>query len=366
MTAAAHKPITIIGGGLAGLTLGIGLRQRGIPVTIWEAGAYPRHRVCGEFISGRGEAVLGRMGLLELLRGARATSARTAAFYLDRKASPVHVLPAPAICLARFALDALLAQRFRDLGGELRENARWLEARTPITRQPDSPNTPRPPQAPEGVVRASGRRLQLRESGRQWFGLKIHAHNVPLAADLEVHCTPSGYVGLCRLPKDTVNICGIFRSPAAAQSGARSGLALLRGRESSALGQRLAAAEFVTTSFCSVAGMSLRPLRATGRGEFCIGDALTMIPPVTGNGMSMAFEAAELAIEPVAAYSQGQLTWTAARRSVAEACDLRFACRLAWAKWLQWLLCNPVLQATCGARLLHSGALWRTLFTRTR
>ena len=58
------KPITIIGGGLAGLTLGIGLRQLGAPVTIWEAGRYPRHRVCGEFISGNGQAVLQRFGLL--------------------------------------------------------------------------------------------------------------------------------------------------------------------------------------------------------------------------------------------------------------------------------------------------------------
>ena len=45
------RAVTIIGGGLAGLTLGIGLRQRGVPVTISEAGDYPRHRVCGEFIS---------------------------------------------------------------------------------------------------------------------------------------------------------------------------------------------------------------------------------------------------------------------------------------------------------------------------
>jgi 2-polyprenyl-6-methoxyphenol hydroxylase-like FAD-dependent oxidoreductase len=45
------RPVEIIGGGLAGLSLGIALRHRGLPVTIREAGHYPRHRVCGEFIT---------------------------------------------------------------------------------------------------------------------------------------------------------------------------------------------------------------------------------------------------------------------------------------------------------------------------
>src|SRR5438094_531139 len=72
------KPITIIGGGLAGLTLGIGLRRQGVPVALFEAGHYPRHRVCGEFISGRGQAALQRLGLARLLLEQGAIAARTA------------------------------------------------------------------------------------------------------------------------------------------------------------------------------------------------------------------------------------------------------------------------------------------------
>ena len=52
------KEIHIVGGGLAGLSLAIALRTRGIPVTVMEAGTYPRHRVCGEFISGVSAATL--------------------------------------------------------------------------------------------------------------------------------------------------------------------------------------------------------------------------------------------------------------------------------------------------------------------
>src|SRR5712664_741834 len=110
------RPITIVGGGLAGLTLGIGLRRQGIPVAIWEAGHYPRHRVCGEFISGRGQQTLARLGLRETFLQAGAATATTAAFFLGPAGSPVRPLPAPALCLSRFKMDALLAELFLDSG----------------------------------------------------------------------------------------------------------------------------------------------------------------------------------------------------------------------------------------------------------
>ena len=345
----ALKPITIVGGGLAGLTLGIGLRQRGVPVTVWEAGRYPRHRVCGEFISGRGEDVLERLGLLDAFFQAGADLACTAAFYLGRFGSPVRTLRTPALCLSRFAMDALLAAQLRAAGGELREDARWREEGFG-----------------EGVVRANGRRLQPREDGGQWFGLKVHAHNVLLAADLEMHGSQRGYVGFCRLGGGEVNVCGLFRRSAGKPDSPQTWQDLLRGQPGTPLWERLAGAVLDQGTFCSVAGLSLRPYRATPQRECCIGDALTMIPPVTGNGMSMAFEAAEMAIGPLADYSRGEITWSEARQRVAKACDHAFARRLAWARWLQWMMFTPLLRGWPAAAALHSNFLWRAMFTRTR
>ncbi len=345
----APKSIQIVGGGLAGLTLGIALRQRKIPVTILEAGHYPRHRVCGEFISGHGQDTLVRLGLRELLDRAGAVSARTAAFFSATKSASPRPLPSPAVCLSRHTLDNTLAEKFRELGGELLEG----------NRAPTE-------NIGEGIVRATGRRAEMEPDGARWFGLKIHARGATLAADLEMHFSPQGYVGLCKINDGGVNVCGLFRKHADENGEAKNRRELLRGLPGSPLHGRLARAEFDEDSFCAIAGLSLRPQRAAARAEICVGDAITMIPPVTGNGMSMAFESAELACVPLAAWSLGEISWSEARRKIACDCDAAFARRLAWAGWLQRLVLTPALQNPLVALAARSDWFWRMAFERTR
>jgi 2-polyprenyl-6-methoxyphenol hydroxylase-like FAD-dependent oxidoreductase len=347
----ALKPITIIGGGLAGLTLGIGLRQRGVPVVVWEAGRYPRHRVCGEFISGNGPAVLERLGLLTRFEQAGAVRAQTAMFVCGTNRSPVHRLAAPALCLSRHVMDALLADSFQQLGGELRLNSRWT-ARS----------------GGEGVVCAAGRRAPTSARGARWFGMKSHVTRgsaLNLEADLEMHISPGGYVGVNIINGGAVNVCGLLRARSTnRQSGSKPDW--LRGEAGSPLHERLAAAQFEEDSFCSVAGLSLKRQRAAALEDCRIGDALTMTPPVTGNGMSMAFESAEMAIEPLAAYSRGRLDWRQAQRQIAVSCDAAFSRRLNWARWLQWMMTSPMLQGGIGFFLLRSERLWQLMFAKTR
>jgi hypothetical protein len=91
-----------------------------------------------------------------------------------------------------------------------------------------------------------------------------------------------------------------------------------------------------------------------------------MTPPVTGNGMSMAFESAELALEPLVSYSRGKLDWSEARHTIAQACDRAFSRRLAWARWLQWMMFSPIVKGPLASLVLRSNCLWQTMFTNTR
>jgi 2-polyprenyl-6-methoxyphenol hydroxylase-like FAD-dependent oxidoreductase len=147
---------------------------------------------------------------------------------------------------------------------------------------------------------------------------------------------------------------------------ASSAKALIRGAPGTTLGARLEKATWLEDSFCSVAGLQLRPQRAADSQECRLGDALTMIPPVTGNGMSMAFEAAEMALEPLTAYARSEISWDQARRAIATASDVAFRQRLFWGRLLQTLMFSRALHSRLGSLLLDSGTLWQLLFERTR
>src|SRR5471032_2800671 len=98
------RPLEIIGGGLAGLALAGALRRAGAEVTLFEAGDYPRHRVCGEFIAGLSARTSAKLGLGPVL--ADALRHREVAWCHD--GSPIAVQPEGR---SRQGLDDRLADR---------------------------------------------------------------------------------------------------------------------------------------------------------------------------------------------------------------------------------------------------------------
>lgn len=311
------RPIEIVGGGLAGLSLGTALVRAGVPVIVHEALAFPRHRVCGEFIRGLDAATVHTLQLAPLLADAgRADRAR----WFDRDAAiREHAVRPAALTLNRYELDARLADEFVHAGGTLHTQHRL--APTPAS----------------GRVLACGRAVARHSA---WLGLKLHARGFETLAALEMHLGEHAYVGLCALPGGRVNLCGLFRRRTAVSATREELLpAYLRASGLEKLAARLARAEIDAESCTAVAGLPLRPHFA--RDGVRIGDALAMMPPFTGNGMALAFQSAAAALAPLLAWARHEASWRDTERVIRRRQRRRFGLRLRLATLLHPRLTSP-------------------------
>lgn len=337
------RPVEIIGGGLAGLSLGLALRRAGVPVTLYDAGHYPRHRVCGEFIAGLDATTRRLLQLDPLLADARQLH-HVAWFHRNQEVRRQR-LPHAAVGLSRHALDHRLAEAFVAAGGLLRQEQRAaLEPR-------------------EGRVLAAGRRPAPTSP---WIGLKAHVIGLELGSDLEVHLGHDCYVGLSQVEGERVNVCGLFRRrDGLATSRHEVLLDYLRLGHLSPLAERLAGATLDPASCCAVAGLAFAPSPPADDPALNLGDRFALIPPFTGNGMAMALQSAALSLEPLAAWSRGALPWPDARRQIAAALRRRFRLRLRSAGLLHPFLLQSTRQrwlaAATRARLVPLRPLYHAL-----
>jgi flavin-dependent dehydrogenase len=314
------RPIEIVGGGLAGLSLGLALQNAGLVASVAEAGDYPRHRVCGDFMTGLSDRTVHALGLAPLL--AHALQHRHVAWFHREQLICEQRLPAPARGLSRYALDARLADAFTAAGGELRRTTRVHE----------------PAPAP-GRILAHGR---IR-SDSPWLGLKLHLHGLSLEQDLELHLGENAYVGLAKVETGAVNLCGLFRRRELAAPGPDLITAYLGAVGLSRLAERVAHATVEPASFTAVSALNYAPA-PPAPDAIRLGDAGGLIPPFTGNGMAVAFQSAETALPHLVAYARGEISWPVTCTLANTALRQRFRRRVTVARALQPFLLAPARQ----------------------
>lgn len=338
----ALKQITIAGGGLAGLTLGVALRRHEVPVQIMEAAAYPRHRVCGEFISGIQEKELMALGIDDIFT--QAAKHRETAWFDGACPMFRATLPETAYGLSRHHLDAALAERFINSGGELHTSTRF------------SGNAEQ-----EGTVLASGRPQRASE----WLGMKAHFEDLALTADLEIHLGNHAYVGLTKVEHDRVNVSGLFRRTSPVSGGQQALAQAVQEADLPELATRLRAARMDSASLKGVNRFHLG-WQSHHDGAVRIGDAAAMIPPFTGNGMTMALQSALAAVEPLTRWSQGERSWSDTHAAIRQTQSQLFTNRLRWARALQGLLLQPLGRRLCAYAINHQWVSFDTLYRKVR
>lgn len=320
------RSVHIIGGGLAGLSLGVYLRKQNVPVKITEAGRYPMHKVCGEFICGVSNHVLQDLGVADVIT--QSIEHRSMTWWMQDSVVMKDKLPTVAWGLSRYKIDEDLARLFVNLGGHLSEGSKFTDE--------DS----------EGIVWAIGKR---KKRGR-WIGLKIHVLDAEVEG-LEMHVGHRGYIGLCGVEGGRTNCCGLFRVDKSAKgSGSELIEKYLEHNGLFQLGKRFHGWGKDKVSFTATAGFSFGTQEQAG--QLCVGDASYLIPPFTGNGMSMALESAWLASPWILQFAQEEISWSQAVDGYHNECVAFFQKRMRLSTAMQ-----PLLFHRFGRTMLKTAAL---------
>ncbi len=251
--------------------------EAGAAVEIFEKSPFPRHKVCGEFLSPEVVEMLDRYGLTSPFASLRpARLERMSLFFGDRARTAR--FPEPAHGLSRHAFDRLLLDQALSRGAQLcREHAQ------------------------HGHVIATGRK-DAAPKGRRLFGFKAHFSG-PANDAMELYFLPGySYVGVSAIENGYTNVCGLAPEPALA--GLNFDIdAYVNGH--APLARRLMGLRQ------SMAWMKTGPLVFGNRltsdagNRYLAGDQLSFIDPFTGSGIlgalvtgSLAGQAAAMESDP--------------------------------------------------------------------
>jgi len=307
--------LIVIGGGPAGTSAAICAARSGASVLLLERGQFPRHKVCGEFVSAESLGLLAELldrDHVALLPDAvRIPRAR---IFLDGRIVRTSVDP-PAASVARLDLDAALWRSAQSAGVDARQQ---ITVQSIHDSNDDASGRFRVVTAAgefktRAVVNASGRWSNLSlapiQSGalpqKKWLGLKAHyAESLP-EPSVDLYFFEGGYCGVQPVMladqgsrRGRVNASAMVRADVASTLPdvfAQNPTLLERSRNWTQL------SEPVSTS-----PLIFRDPQPVRQGVFMVGDAAGFIDPFVGDGISLALRSGALAAKCLAAFLAGQ------------------------------------------------------------
>lgn len=296
--------VLVLGGGVAGCAASIALARKGCSVTLIERELTPRHKVCGEFLSGEALEDLHALGIdVASLGAAPIDHVRLAAAQRAAEAP----LPFPAASLTRKALDTALisraiavgvrVERGRSVEGLNRaEDGRWQATLDDGTTRESAT-----------VFLATGKH-DLRGHARpadphRWVAFKMYFRLAPgqaaeLAGASELMLYPGGYGGIQPVEDGIANLCCVVQQRYLGGAGNRwEGFLAKMQKDCPHLAMRLAGAEPLLAKPIAITHIPYGFIREmTEDGLYCIGDQAAVIPSFTGDGISLALHTARCAV----------------------------------------------------------------------
>jgi flavin-dependent dehydrogenase len=365
-----NTAITIIGGGLAGLTAAIHLSKMGLKVVLIEKNEYPKHKVCGEYISNE---VISYFNWLSLaISELNPTSISKLHFSTVSGKSIYCDLPLGGFGISRFALDAFLYKKAVENGCEVIqenvENVIFEDNNFTITTSNNRVFNS------EIVVGAFGKRsnidLKLNRNFIQkkshWLAVKAHySGNFP--NDLVgLHNFEGGYCGVSKVENDVINICYL-----ASYDTFKNHKDIEEYQNQVVI--KNPHLELILKNFkllfdkpLTISQISFDKKETVENHILMIGDTAGLIHPLCGNGMAMAIHSAQIVSQLIIKYHNGEIkSRNELEKEYIKEWNSNFKERLRMGRFLAFLLQKKALTTVLMKILIKFPSLMPIIIKRT-
>ena len=288
--------VSIIGGGLAGLTLAIQLADAGYSCVLFEKNKYPFHKVCGEYISMESWSFIERLGLnlseLNLPKINRLQVSSPSGKLLK------HQLDLGGFGISRYLLDSKLAEIAKQKGVQLLDDCRVSDVK--FDGKNFSIDSSQGIFSSEICVGAWGKKSNLdtklnrdfvrkSKSVKNYVGIKYHI-NIDFPADLiELHNFKNGYCGISKIEENRYCLCYLTDSENLKKYNGD-----IKKMEEEILFQNtylknyFSMAKFLFEEPLAISQIKIGYKSAVENNILMLGDTAGNIAPLSGNGMSVA------------------------------------------------------------------------------
>ena len=338
--------VTIIGGGLAGLSLSIQLVGKGHTVALFEKEQYPFHKVCGEYISLESWNFIESLGLplsemrLPLIKKIIISSPGGNTLH--------HDLPLGGFGISRYTIDNELKKIAQSAGVDIYENCKVDDVI--FTEEIFHVHTTKGYFTSKICAGSFGKRSNLDVKWKRSFilhknnklnnfiGVKYHIKINAPADTIALHNFKDGYCGISKIEDDKYCLCYLTNA-----ANLRDNNNSITEMEKNVLYKNpwlkniFETCTILYSTPVIISQISFAKKTQVQNHILLCGDAAGMITPLCGNGMSMALHSSKLASNNINDFLQKKINRLQLENAYSENWQKTFGKRLQTGRIIQQL-----------------------------
>jgi len=300
-----------VGGGIAGLTTAIHLSKFKQSVLLIEKNSYPKHKVCGEYVSNEVIPYLNFLGIYPIKEGAKKISKVQISTIKGNLITGE--LPLGGFGISRFFFDSLLLKKASFNGVKvLKDTVNFISYKNGVffikTKNSKSYKS-------KITIGAFGKRSELDQKMKRKFiqnkspylAVKLHVKGNFPDNMIGLHNFNGGYCGVSKVENNSINLCYITDYKSFKKFKNISTFQKKVVYKNKHLKKIFEQSTSVFEKPLTISQISFESKRPVENHVIMCGDTAGMIHPLCGNGMGMAIISAQLASNLILQFLNGEI-----------------------------------------------------------